>query len=227
MCLAAAAPQAGQHVTLPAGTDCAAVSKQYQAGLARAAAELRTAEGRDALARVAYAEAGNQGDSGLAGVVYTIANRLIDGTFGDTLPAVLNAPNQFEPVSRAGGRWTGLPARSAVEQAHIDTIVSLALDGRLPDLTGGARYFQNPKIVAGREAAGTVSKGLTNFGGQAPIARIGDHAFFDGGPGHAAAEPKEPAAIFVPVMTAAKTDATSPSTSPVSSGAMFLPVANP
>ena len=84
MCLAVAAPQGGSTSRFrPEPT------------------ELRTAEGRDALARVAYAEAGKQGDSGLAGVVYTITNRLIDGSFGATLPAVLNGPNQFEPVSRA------------------------------------------------------------------------------------------------------------------------------
>ena len=43
------------------------------------AARLGGPEARDAIARVAFAEAANQGDSGLAAVVYTIMNRLQDG----------------------------------------------------------------------------------------------------------------------------------------------------
>jgi len=135
---------------------------------------------REGVARVAFAEAGNQGDSGLAGVVYTILNRLADGRWGASVDAVLNAPAQFEPVMRAGGDWRRLPAVSAADQARIDTILNLAVEGRLPDLTGGARYFQNPAVVAARARAGTVSGRLVNFGGQPPSAVIGAHSFFTG-----------------------------------------------
>lgn len=135
---------------------------------------------RDGIARVAYAEAGNQGDSGLAAVVYTILNRLQDGRWGASVDAVLNARSQFEPVLRAGGDWRALPAVSPTVQARIDTILDLALDGRLPDLTNGARYFQNPAIVAKRAQAGQVSASLVNFGGQAPSAVIGAHRFYTG-----------------------------------------------
>jgi spore germination cell wall hydrolase CwlJ-like protein len=175
--LCAAAAGGGKPAS---GTDCAAVGRQYQAAITLVTPMLTAPDDRDAIARVAYAEAGNQGDSGLAGVIYTIVNRMIDGGFGGGVGAVLNAPGQFEPVTRAGG-WQKLPVRSVVEQAHVDTILNLALDGRLPDPTNGARYFQNPTIVAGRAAAGTVSAGLVNFGGQKPLAVIRDHAFFDGG----------------------------------------------
>jgi hypothetical protein len=125
-------------------------------------------EAREAIARVAYAEAANQGDSGLAGVVYTIINRLADGRWGGSVEAVVNARRQFEPVMRAGGSWRSLPAVSEARQARIDTIINLALEGRLPDPTHGARFFQNPQIVAGRAARGEVSAGLVNFGGAAP-----------------------------------------------------------
>ena len=57
---------------------------------------------------------------------------------------------------RAGGDWRNLPAVSAAAQARVDTILNLALEGRLPDLTGGARFFQNPAIVASRARAGSV-----------------------------------------------------------------------
>ena len=133
---------------------------------------------RDGIARVAFAEAGNQGDSGLAGVIYTILNRLQDGRWGSTVDGVLNARSQFEPVMRAGGDWRDLTPVSGAAQARADTILNLAIDGRLPDLTNGARFFQNPAIVAGRARAGQVSPGLVNFGGATPSAVIGAHSFY-------------------------------------------------
>lgn len=183
---------------LPQGMACpaAAVAPASSAtpkdpGLSRAIA---ASGAREAIARVAYAEAANQGDSGLAGVVYTILNRLQDGRWGDSVDAVLNARSQFEPVMRAGGDWRGLPPVSAAAQARIDTILNLALDDRLPDLTHGARFFQNPTIVAGRARGGRVSAGLVNFGGASPSAVIGAHSFYaetgrGGGPGKTGAAP--------------------------------------
>jgi hypothetical protein len=199
--LCAGAGAAPATHALPAGTDCPAVERTYQDALGRVAPLVDSAQGRDGIARVAYAEAGNQGDSGLAGVVYTILNRLVDGSFGYRLDEVLDAPHQFEPVMRAGGQWTALAARSAVEQAHIDTILNLALDGRLPDPTNGARFFQNPAIVASRASAGTVRPGLVNFGGQKPVAVIRDHAFYDAGTSRVAAV-QSPSSLFVPVQSA-------------------------
>ena len=169
---------------LPPGVSCPTVRSASATSSPPFAAErlmqVTSAAGRDAIARVAYAEAGNQGDSGLAAVVYTILNRLQDGRWGDTIDSVLNARAQFEPVLRAGGDWRALPAVSSAAQARIDTILNLALDGRLPDLTNGARYFQNPAIVAGRARAGQVAPSLVNFGGQAPSAVIGAHSFYVG-----------------------------------------------
>jgi N-acetylmuramoyl-L-alanine amidase len=144
------------------------------------AARLAGSGARVAIGRVALAEAGNQGDSGLAGVIYTILNRLTDGRWGSSVDAVVDAPGQFEPVSRVGGDWRRLPALSAADQARVDTILNLAVEGRLPDLTGGARYFQNPVIVAARARVGAVRPALVNFGGQSPSAIIGAHSFFTG-----------------------------------------------
>lgn len=147
---------------------------------------------REAIARVAYAEAAGQGDAGLAGVVFTILNRLSSGEWGTSVEAVVNARSQFEPVMRAGGDWRALRAVTAAERAKIETILNLALEGRLPDPTGGARYFQNPAIVAARARAGTVGPGLVHFGGATPSALIGDHAFYvsmRGGRGVAARGP--------------------------------------
>ena len=142
------------------------------------AALMTRADARDGIARVAYSEAGNQGDSGLAAVVYTILNRLADGRWGGSVDAVLNARHQFEPVMRAGGDWRNLRPVSEVRQARIDTIINLALEGRLPDLTNGARYFQNARIVADRAGAGQVAASLVNFGGAPTSAVIGAHSFY-------------------------------------------------
>ncbi|MHB8286868.1 MAG: cell wall hydrolase [Caulobacteraceae bacterium] len=159
---------------------CPIVRNLEQGELARLRPVVSRPEARDALARVAYAEAGDQGDSGLAGVVYTVLNRLVDGRWGRDVESILNAPHQFEPVMRAGGSWRGLRPVTVEQEARISTIVSLALDGRLPDLTGGARFFQNPKTVAARAAAGTVSPHLVNFGGAISTATIGAHTFYAG-----------------------------------------------
>ena len=133
---------------------------------------------REAIARVAYAEAAGQGDSGLAGVVYTILNRLASGGWGGSVAQVINARGQFEPVMRVGGDWRGLAQATPSQRARIDTILNLALDGSLPDPTGGALYFQNPRIVAARAQAGSVTPALVHFGGSTPSAVIGDHAFY-------------------------------------------------
>ena len=144
-----------------------------------------SAEDRDALGRVAYAEAGSQGEEGLAAVAHAVLNRVASGRFGAGVQSVLDAPGQFEPVGRAGGTWRGLPPLSGSQRLVFGTILDLILQGRLPDLTGGSTYFQNPTIVAQRAAAGLVSPGLVNFGGQVPAAVVRDHSFYRAGGGAA------------------------------------------
>ena len=70
---------------LPAGVNCPAAmatspsisaAAAPPSGSTSLAARLGGPEAREAIARVAFAEAANQGDSGLAAVVYTIMNRL-------------------------------------------------------------------------------------------------------------------------------------------------------
>lgn len=200
LCLLLARGQTAQP--LPAGVNCPAPATARAAlpngapagGLAPLVA---SPSAREAITRVAFAEAGNQGDSGLAAVVYTILNRVQDGRWGPSVEAVINARGQFEPVMRAGGDWRRLPASTVAQRARIETILNLALEGRLPDLTNGARFFQNPQIVADRASRGEVSKGLVNFGGTGPSAVIGAHSFYvearsGGGRGPRAVTPTTP-----------------------------------
>jgi hypothetical protein len=165
---------------VPPSTNCPAIIANVRASAARASGRIHDDADREAIARVAFAEAGNQGDRGIAAVVFTIINRLGDGRWGGTVSDVLNAPRQFEPVMRAGGQWRNLSRVPDSRRARIDAIVSLALKGELADETGGALYFQNPTIVAQRARAGQVSSKLVNFGGQTPSVVIGDHAFYRG-----------------------------------------------
>lgn len=181
LCLLLARGQSAQP--LPAGVNCSPptpASSRPATSMAASglAALVAGPEAREAITRVAFAEAGNQGDSGLAAVVYTILNRVQDGRWGATVEAVINARGQFEPVMRAGGDWRRLPASTVAQRARIETILNLSLEGRLPDLTNGARFFQNPQIVADRASRGEVSEGLVNFGGTGPSAVIGAHSFY-------------------------------------------------
>jgi N-acetylmuramoyl-L-alanine amidase len=182
-----------------------------------------SAEDREAITRVAEAEAGNQGDSGVAAVVQTILNRLAAGTWGSRVEQVVDAPHQFEPVARAGGDWRRLPAPSDTQRAQVTTILSLIADGRMPDFIGGALYFQNPKIVAARVAAGTTPAGRLNFGGRVPVATIGDHAFYSGGPagGVRTSPPTDP--IFIPRPSDDTPAAAGPSPDPLAAMAASSP----
>lgn len=184
------------NCTSPAPATVVKLAAPSLPSLVRLRSVVSTTNARDAMARTVVAEAGNQGDSGMAGVVYTILNRLNDGRWGGSVEAVVDAPGQFEPVMRAGGSWRALAPVTAAQEARVNTIVNLALDGRLPDLTGGARYFQNPQIVAARARAGTVSTALVNFGGAAPSAVIGAHAFYvAGGPRRGGGRPANRPAV--------------------------------
>ena len=135
-------------------------------------------EDREAIGRVTYAEAGNQGEEGLAAVIFTILNRVNSGQFGSSVQDVIDAPNQFEPATRAGG-WRYLPPLDQTQSVQFETILNLILAGWLPDLTNGALFFQNARIVAARAARGAGSSYLVDFGGTPPVAEIGDHRFYD------------------------------------------------
>lgn len=124
----------------------------------------------DALGRIAYAEAGNQGPEGLAGVLFTVLNRLASNRWGSSISDVLNSRNQFEPVGRVGGDWRNLPQLNGDQRSTAAGLLSLIQSGQVQDPTGGATFFQNPDITRQRG---------TDFSGGAQGTRIGDHVFYD------------------------------------------------
>lgn len=137
-----------------------------------------TSEDCDAIGRIAYAEAGNQGDEGRAAVIFTVLNRVASGRFQDSVQAVIDAPGEFEPINRVG-TWRYLPPLSMDRGASIDAILNQIYSGALPDITNGGLFFQNARIVANRAGRGSVASYLVDFGGTPPVAEIGDHRFYD------------------------------------------------
>lgn len=100
---------------------------------------------------------------------------------GGNVQTVIDDAGQFEPVLRAPGRtWRGLPPLDPTQRAELWLLLDLAVSGYLPDVTGGAVYFQNSEIVAKRAAAGQVRASLVDFGGRPRTVTIGQHAFYGG-----------------------------------------------
>ena len=182
--LAACAGDTGPQADLPLAYPDAEVEpnavpgETLQASWAASSFPILSFEDREAIGRVSYAEAGNQGEEGIAAVIFTILNRVNSGEFSSSVQGVIDAPNQFEPATRAGG-WRYLPPLDTWQSIQFETILNLILAGRLPDLTNGALFFQNAGIVAARAARGAVSPYLVDFGGTPPVAEIGDHRFYD------------------------------------------------
>ncbi len=126
---------------------------------------------RDMLIRAIHGEAGNQGPEGMRAVASVVRNRAANGGYGgDTVPGVLQAPNQFEPMNTAAGqqRMAALPAGSN-QYNTIGKAVDDAYAGNDP--TNGALNFFAPKAQAalGRDVPAWA---------QGPGQDIGDHRFF-------------------------------------------------
>lgn len=131
----------------------------------------------EAIKRITWAEAKNQGGLGITAVIFVIINRHISGNYGTSIQEVINAKYQFEPATKAKG-WINLPKASESHEATVETIVSLIMSGNLLDPTHGSFYFQNPVVVSKREQEGKASKGLTRFGNKKPTVIIKDHEFY-------------------------------------------------
>ena len=131
----------------------------------------------EAIGRVVWAEAADEPTAGKVAVIDTILNRLDSGRFGSSIQSLIDQPNAFEPVTRAGG-WQRLPPLTATQRAELAAILSLKASGHLGDVSSGALYFQNPRVVADRAAAGQVAPSLVHFGGMPQTAVIGRHTFY-------------------------------------------------
>ena len=128
---------------------------------------------KDMLVRTVLAEAGNQGPAGMQAVAGVARNRAVNGGFGgDTLPGVIQKPNQFEPWNTPQGqaRMAAINPNSP-QYAQATQAIDAVYAGQDP--TMGATHFYAPKAQA---ALGRSAPAWDNGTGR----DIGDHRFFGG-----------------------------------------------
>ena len=128
----------------------------------------------DMATRTVLAEAGNQSPEGQLAVANVIRKRTLNpGYGGDTIPGVVQAPNQFEPWNTQGGRdkMAAIDPNSA-KYRLASALVDRAYTGN-DDPTNGATHFYAPKAQA---ALGRPAPAWDNGTGR----DIGDHRFFGG-----------------------------------------------
>ena len=120
--------------------------------------EYYNAEDLDLIARLIYAESGNQPLEGKIAVGNVVLNRVASPLFPNTVYDVLFQRNQFTPAS--SGSINRTPTAECVVAAK------LCLDGA--NTAGNALYFVNPRVSPNSWAARN----------RPHVATIGAHAFF-------------------------------------------------
>lgn len=122
---------------------------------------------RDALARMMVTEAGGEGPGGMAAVAHVALNRLNSGYGGaKSLADVVNAPHQFEGMSRAA-------SVHPQDLVRAQAVAQQVLSGQIPDPTNGAIQFLNPTLQG---QLGRQQPAWASGAGQ----RIGRHVFYGG-----------------------------------------------
>lgn len=164
-----APPQA--QAPMPAPQAAPPVQAQQQAPMAQAQpAGLQVSpQDRDGLIRMLATEAIGEGPEGMVAAGHVALNRLKTGYQGArSLADVVNAPHQFEGMSRAGQ-----VSPQAYQQAA--QVADAILSGQASDPTNGAVNFLNPELQAqlGRQIPAWA---------QGQGQRIGRHVFFGGQP---------------------------------------------
>ncbi len=127
---------------------------------------------RDALIRTVIGEAGGEPPVGQAAVTHVILNRAALGRYGGTdIQSVVHAPHQFEPWATRKDELNAISPSSPAYQ-KVASVVDSVVAGKVPDPTGGATHFIDPKLQTGRgDAIPTWAQGTPN-------ATIGAHSFY-------------------------------------------------
>ncbi len=130
---------------------------------------------RDLIARTMVAEAGNEGDQGLAGVAAVIRNRATgnDPDFPRDVTGVIHQRNAITAWSNPRGRNNPNDFRSDDPQLqHAGQIADQVFSNDIPDPTGGATYYANVPLT--KQLYGKTPP----FFNYPQTAQIGGHTFF-------------------------------------------------
>jgi N-acetylmuramoyl-L-alanine amidase len=101
------------------------------------------------LALCAFKEARGEGSTGMEAVMDVCVNRVGAPDFPATLHAVIYQKNAFTSMSRSDDPQFNLDPSTLTDAADIalwrvaQNLAAAVLDGSLPDITGGARYYAN------------------------------------------------------------------------------------
>lgn len=138
------------------------IFRSFALGLICATASMVTGSGQavasstaiQCTAAIAVLEAGGEGRKGMAAVIDVVANRIADARFPNDACAVIRQKGQFQPV----GEWPKFrrllhdPAKLDAKRLlgssdNVATALALAKRSGGQDLTGGALYFLNPRLM--------------------------------------------------------------------------------
>jgi len=125
----------------------------------------------DLSARVAWGEARNQGREGMQAVLNVMANRTADRRYPSSLAGVATQKWQFSAYNTSDANRAKLEAVTDddIEFAQAVELAAQAVQGILPDITGGATHYHSRFIPAPYWATGAQQ-----------TAEIGDHIFYKG-----------------------------------------------
>lgn len=125
---------------------------------------------RELLARTLWGEARGEGARGMQAVGNVIMNRSVAPAFGGNVPAVVLARKQFSawnPGDPNRDKLLGVDDRNPAFKSAL-AIADGLLDGRLPDITGGANHYHTANIAR-----------LPSWADASKVtARIGGHIFY-------------------------------------------------
>ena len=125
----------------------------------------------DVIARTIWGEARGEGDEGMAAVAAVVMNRAAKGGWWGTTPvAVALMPWQFSAWNQND------PNRAKVEAVTTDDpsfaraveIATAAIDGTLPDITGGATHYHTKAVAPAWADQSKI------------VADVGNHLFYAG-----------------------------------------------
>lgn len=115
----------------------------------------------------AYAEARGEGYVGMVAVTNVVANRVKDPEFPKTYYEVITQPKQFS--------WRNNTKSIVIDDerswAMANDIASLALKGKLPDYSNGARFYANVNKVDTKRHEWVTKYTVLN--------KVGNHTFMD------------------------------------------------